>query len=308
MKIAVLDLGTNVFNLLIANFDNHEYTILKIVKVAAKLGEGGLDNGYLSPKAFLSAEEALKKLVMVIAAEDGVDGIFAVATSAIRESKNRDEFAEFINAKFGIKIDIISGDREAELIFKGVSESMMLYNETVLVLDIGGGSNEFIIARKGEILWKKSYPLGVARLKERFRPSDPVRMSEVDASIKLFEEELTEVWEECRKHNTTLLIGASGSFDTIRSILYFKDDNKSVPSRDIDLDKFEELYKYLLISNRDERLRIDGMSPLRSDFMVLAMVFIFTVLKNTGIKQLCQSSYSLKEGVMIEKFLKYLKT
>lgn len=302
MKIAILDLGTNVYNLLLAHVNETEYSIIKIMKVAAKLGEGGLADGILSPTAFSNSEYALKKILIAIEAEGDVEKIYAFATSAVRDAKNGAEFVKNIKSKFDIDVEVISGEREADLIFKGVSESMFLYDETVLVLDIGGGSNEFIIARKNDILWKKSFPIGVARMKEMFSPSDPIKISEVEKATEFFDTELSELWAMCEKFRPEILIGASGSFDTLREMMYFRDLESAVPCKELDLDKYRELHKLLLISNKAERLRIEGMSPLRADFMVLASVFIIKVIERSGIRQMFQSAYSLKEGVLFEKF------
>lgn len=308
MKIAVLDLGTNVYNLLIAEISKSEYSIIKVVKVAAKLGEGGILNGYLSTNAFTNAENALSKIMSNIEQEGGVEKIFAFATSAVRDAKNGREFVNNIKEKFGLDVEVISGDREAELIFKGVKESMLLYGETILVMDIGGGSNELIIARDGQILWKRSFPIGVARMKELFAPSDPIKIAEAEKASVYFREILSELWERCDEFKPSILIGASGSFDTIREMMYYRDYDKSVPCRELDIEKYRELHKILLITDKQSRLRMEGMSPLRADFMVLASVFISTVLDGSGVKEMYQSSFSLKEGVLFEKFEEYKKS
>ncbi len=308
MKIAVLDLGTNVYNLLIAEISKSEYSIIKVVKVAAKLGEGGILNGYLSTNAFTNAENALSKIMSHIEQEGGVEKIFAFATSAVRDAKNGREFVNNIKEKFGLDVEVISGDREAELIFKGVKESMLLYGETILVMDIGGGSNELIIARDGQILWKRSFPIGVARMKELFAPSDPIKIAEAEKASVYFREILSELWERCDEFKPSILIGASGSFDTIREMMYYRDYDKSVPCRELDIEKYRELHKILLITDKQSRLRMEGMSPLRADFMVLASVFISTVLDGSGVKEMYQSSFSLKEGVLFEKFEEYKKS
>ncbi len=308
MKIAVLDLGTNVYNLLIAEISKSEYSIIKVVKVAAKLGEGGILNGYLSTNAFTNAENALSKIMSHIEQEGGIEKIFAFATSAVRDAKNGREFVNNIKEKFGLEVEVISGDREAELIFKGVKESMLLYGETILVMDIGGGSNELIIARDGQILWKRSFPIGVARMKELFAPSDPIKIAEAEKASVYFREILSELWERCDEFKPSILIGASGSFDTIREMMYYRDYDKSVPCRELDIEKYRELHKILLITDKQSRLRMEGMSPLRADFMVLASVFISTVLDGSGVKEMYQSSFSLKEGVLFEKFEEYKKS
>lgn len=307
MKIAILDLGTNVYNMLLAKIDETQCSIIKVVKVAAKLGEGGILNGTLSPKAFDNANNALIKLTATIRQEGGVDKIYAFATSAVRDASNGREFVNRIRENFGIEVEVISGDREAELIYKGVSQSLFLYGETILVLDIGGGSNELIIARDNEILWKKSFPIGVARMKELFSPSDPIKIVEVERATAYFVEILQELWDSCEIYKPTLLIGASGSFDTIREILYNRDEDKTVPCREIEIKKFRDLHKRLLVSDKEGRVRIEGMSPLRADFMVLASVFIDTVIEKSGVTEMYQSAYSLKEGVMYEKYNELIK-
>lgn len=302
MKIAVLDLGTNVFNLLLAEISKDKCHIIREFKSPARLGDGGLSSGVLSDNAFSSAHEALYKIMSEIEREGGVENIYAFATSAVRDAKNGKEFAESIKLKFGIEIQIISGDREAELIYKGIREAMFIYDEVVLMLDIGGGSNEFILANKNEILWKKSYPLGMARLKERFMPSEPISTSQIKEVEQFIEESLQDLWAVVETYKPSLLVGSSGSFDTIRDLLSSGDDDKSLPAKEIPLSDFETLHQRLLSSTTEQRKQMPGMSMIRIDFIVLASIFINKVKDRCGFKEIYQSSFSLKEGVMAEKY------
>ena len=124
MRTAVLDLGTNVFNMILGEFTPQgEYRLVKEYKCAAKLGAGGLSDGLIAPVAFETAVEALEKIMEAIEEAGGADKIVPYATSAVRDASNGLEFAEYLNRKFGFKIRIIPGEREAELIFKGIMES-----------------------------------------------------------------------------------------------------------------------------------------------------------------------------------------
>ncbi|MFA5714082.1 MAG: hypothetical protein WC960_07935 [Bacteroidales bacterium] len=183
MRIAIFDLGSNVFNLLIAQVSKGLCISEKIVKEPARIGVGGFQKGELSTQSLSAAIGAFNKLYEVVKSYPNIEAIKIFATSAVRDSANGALFAKMIEEKFGQKIEIISGDREAELIYKGVRESIILYNETILILDIGGGSNELIIADRDKILWKESYPLGIIRMKELLQPSDPITAAQIK-SIK----------------------------------------------------------------------------------------------------------------------------
>ena len=201
MKVAVLDLGTNVFNMILCQFTlQGECKTIKEYKCAAKLGAGGLSSGLIAPMAFETAVAALEKIMGAINDAGGADIIIPYATSAVRDASNGLEFAKYLNSKFGFEIRIIPGEREAELIFKGIMESVghlrdsrgkFLSGENALMLDIGGGSNEFIITNGAEILWKMSFPIGMARMREKFNYTEPIQQEVIDeflAFIIIFRE------------------------------------------------------------------------------------------------------------------------
>ena len=149
MKVAVLDLGTNVFNLLLCMFEKDGCRVLCEFKRAARLGAGGLSDGYISEKAFDTASDALSAIMTRIRDFGGADLVLPYATSAVRDARNGRDFAACMNEKFGIEINVISGDREAGFIFRGIMESLPEELKTggnILMLDIGGGSNEFVIS------------------------------------------------------------------------------------------------------------------------------------------------------------------
>jgi len=160
MKIAVIDLGTNTFNLLVAEKTSQtSFRILHSSKIAVKLAKGSTDKKELKTEAITRGLKAIEKFLYVTE-QFRVERIFAFATAAIRNAQNGSQFTKAVKDKFGIEISIIVPEREAELVYYGVRNAVDIDGK-VLIVDIGGGSNEFIIADKNQIYWKKSYPIGV---------------------------------------------------------------------------------------------------------------------------------------------------
>ena len=315
MKTAVLDLGTNVFNMILCEFTPQgECNTLKEFKCAAKLGAGGLSSGLIAPVAFDTAVQALEKIMGAIGEAGGADIVVPYATSAVRDASNGLEFAEFLNRKFGFKIRIIPGEREAELIFKGIMESVgylrdadgkFSTGENALMLDIGGGSNEFIITNGAEILWKKSFPIGMARMREKFNYEDPIPASVVEEFIAFNNSVLEELWVEVERFKPAIFIGSSGSFDTFKDLI-FNCGYKELPSIELEMEALANLNDTLVASTAQQRLQMPGMSQIRVDYIVLASIFTQFVLHKTNPRIVYQSSFSLKEGGMKEEFEKFL--
>lgn len=315
MKVAVLDLGTNVFNMILCQFTlQGECKTIKEYKCAAKLGAGGLSSGLIAPMAFETAVAALEKIMGAINDAGGADIIIPYATSAVRDASNGLEFAKYLNSKFGFEIRIIPGEREAELIFKGIMESVghlrdsrgkFLSGENALMLDIGGGSNEFIITNGAEILWKMSFPIGMARMREKFNYTEPIQQEVIDEFLAFNDQVLAPLWEQIEKYKPSIFIGSSGSFDTFKDLI-FNCGYRELPSIELKMEDLGKLNDILVASTAQQRLQMPGMSQIRVDYIVLASVFTQFVLHKTNPRIVYQSSFSLKEGGMKEEFEKYL--
>jgi exopolyphosphatase / guanosine-5'-triphosphate,3'-diphosphate pyrophosphatase len=306
MRISVIDLGTNTFNLLIVETGaDQAYKILCSSKLPVKLGKSGIDKKEIRPDAITRGLNAIDRHMHTIR-EFGSDKVFAIATSGIRSAKNGEQFVKMIQQRFNLEVEIISGDREAELIYHGVKQAINLNCEKVLILDIGGGSIEFIIADHNNIYWKKSYPLGVARLLAKFRPSDPISIDEMEFISNYLEERLSDLFEEFRKHKIATLIGASGSFETISAMIRadepsFESETSTVPeSVVIDLTDFENLYQKLINSTLKERKQMKGLESMRLEMIVVATLIMKFILQKFKLSRLIQSNFALKEGVVHE--------
>lgn len=303
MKIAIIDLGTNTFNLLIGSpSENGSWKPVYKIKEAVKLGQGGINNGIIVREAFDRGIAAMERHFRRLKDYE-VDKVFAFGTSALRDAANGQEFINEIKQRFNIDITLITGDKEAELIYKGVRQTVMQINERFLILDIGGGSNEFIIADKNQYFWKESYQLGMARLMDKFSPADPVSPELITVLEKYFEQELSSLFKALEVYPAQTLVGASGSFDSFVNMLHadiYPNDDVLPSSQEISIDVFHELYRKLIHSTTEERQQMKGLEPVRRDMIVLAVIFVNFVLKRLNINKLYQSSFSLKEGALWE--------
>jgi exopolyphosphatase/guanosine-5'-triphosphate,3'-diphosphate pyrophosphatase len=298
-KIAVIDCGTNTFNLLVAEVSPEGWSVIFHNKVAVKLGEGGFEERVIHPHRFARGLDAL--LVHKSAIDNlQCDHTFAFATSALREAKNGQEFTAKAKRLFGIDIELISGDREAELICEGVRSSMTLGDKPVCIMDIGGGSTEFVIANASEIFWKKSYLLGVSRLTDRIQPSDRIETTQLRELESILHDELSDLKEALNLHKVDRLVGSSGSFDTLRS-MHFRDSlGDAIPElhADIPLSGFQSIHQWLLKSSLSDRAKHPAIPSIRAQYMPLAAHLVYFVLGYHSFKTLTHSAYSLKEGAI----------
>ena len=302
MRVAIIDLGTNTFNLLIADVQENQWTQVFKIKEGVKLGQGGINKGFIVPEAYERGIAALSRHYDRIKQYNAVK-VFAYGTSALRDAANGNEFISDVKQKFGFDITLISGDKEAELIYKGVRQTVSSITETFLILDIGGGSNEFIIAGQDQFYWKESFKLGMARLMDKFSPPDPITPELITELERYFESELTSLFDAVEKYSPVILVGASGSFDSLVNMYYsdiYSNEEVLPASQEIDLEIFRHMHDKLILSVRAEREKMKGLEPVRRDMIVVAVVFVNYILKRLKTQKLYQSSYSLKEGALWE--------
>lgn len=304
-RIAILDLGTNTFNLLITEETGHgQYKILVNRKYPVKLGEGRINNREIIPAAYKRGIEAIENHYKTIL-DYKVDYMKAFGTSALRSAKNGQNFLDEIFKRTNVEIEIITGDREAELIYLGVRQTLNFKKSKFLILDIGGGSNELIIADMDNIYWKKSYPLGIARILEQFKPSDPLTKTEIESIKNYFDTELRDLFKSLQSEGISTLVGASGSFETFVSMINEIDVNEtegsdSFESIEIKPDEFDVLYHKLIHSTIAEREKMRGLEPMRIEMIVLACLFVKFILENHSFNKIYQSNFALKEGAIYE--------
>ncbi len=299
--IAILDFGTNTFNLLIAERKDRSFEILHSGKQPVKLGRGGIQINRITPDAFERGFVAINNHLETIKKYE-VQEIRAFATSAIRNASNGQQFVDEVEKRFGFRVRVIPGEREAELIYKGVRQAVDISEKKVMILDIGGGSNEFIICNGEGIIWKHSFELGMARIMELFDLSDPINHEEVHALESYFKHELEPLFTAVKKEKPRTMIGASGSFDTFYAMIRHRTGTVEDVGhgREISMSDFKKIRHLLIRSTMEERKMMPGMEPVRVEMIVAAVIFVSFVIRECHIKQLLQSEFALKEGVISE--------
>ncbi len=298
-KIAIIDMGTNTFHLLIAEADERGYHIISRDRLAVKIGMGGINQGIITEEGMHRALLAMQSFKNTME-QSGITKVFAFGTSALRNARNGDEVVRKIKELTDIDVNIISGDKEAEYIYMGVKAALHMEHEKSLIIDIGGGSVEFIIGDNDQIFWKRSLEIGAQRLLEKFHKSDPITSDEIEALNVYFEEVLVPVFDALKIYQPGVLIGSSGTFDTLSDIFCITHDIHKSPEEietPLSIPGFYEIYRELIQKNRAERMNMPGMIEMRVDMIVVASCLIRYLLEHHAFKRIRVSTYSLKEGV-----------
>ena len=302
MKIAIIDLGTNTFHLLILESKGQDFNEIARKRIYVKLGEESLLNQSITLEAQKRALEAMIIFREIIDLHQ-VTEVHAVATSAMRSVNNSQELVDLIRNKTAISVKIISGAQEAALIYRGVKEAVKINNETALIMDIGGGSVEFIICNDKESLWEESYDIGVQRLVDNFHQQDPILPENLIELEQYLNTNLKSLFEAVNTYQPIRLIGSSGAFTTVISMYAAREgillDAEST-SYNLPFDKFENIYKNIRYTNHEERLQTPGLSDQRVDMIVASTALIYFILNKTFIRTITASKYSLKVGLFFQ--------
>jgi len=303
IKKAFIDLGTNTFQLLIVAQEGNTYQKIHEDSYAAKIGLGGISSGIITQEGLERAVFALKYFQEKLN-EEGVipENIFATATSAVRNASNGEAFCEEIFQRTGILIKVISGEEEAALIYEGVKLGTPIGNDTSLIIDIGGGSVEFIICNQDRIFWKQSFEIGGQRLMDKFMNSDPISPRSVQSLKDYLEEQLLPLTNAVHQYAPICVIGSAGSFETLIDLYFMKTFGQLPPieqvSFELPIAEFYDSFLKIVSSNREQRMALAGMIELRVDMIVVGVCLIDFVLKRYDIRQIKVSNFALKEGVL----------
>jgi len=293
-RIAIIDFGTNTFNLLIIDKTINGFKEVYSTKVGVGLGLGGINENRIHEDAAARAIATLK-LYKEKAVSLNVVKIVAFGTSAIRNATNNTEFIERIKSEIGIDIVVISGKREAELIYKGVTLDLK-EDASFIVMDIGGGSTEFIFGNREKLFIAGSFEIGASRIYQAFNFSDPYTPANCQEIENYLENGVGDFFDTIQ---TDQLIGASGSFETFYELL----SNKDYPEHEyVYLPKAALMAQLerIIYSTKAEREIDDRIIPIRKKMAPIAAVKIRWIIRKLNIQKIIISPYSLKEGVIDE--------
>lgn len=293
MRVAVIDLGTNTFNLLVADVHQSDFTIVHNSKEGVALGMGGINERNIDEAATERAFHAFEKF-KEICDSFGVEKIVGIATSAVRDAVNGEAFVKMLYDKFQISIEIIDGLREAELIYKGVSWSYD-FPKTSLIMDIGGGSTEFIRVEKGKELQAASLNIGVSRAYQLFEFSDPLSQTDRKELENWFETQASELsdFKAC-----PILVGASGSFETFYEMTHLVPFPQGTTPIQLTRKELLATIDTILNSTLEERENNPFILPIRRKMAPIAALKTKWIIEKFGIEEIYISPCSLKEGVL----------
>jgi len=298
MRAAVIDLGTNTFHLIIADLSPAGVEVIYKTNLPVQLGQGRINENIITPEAFERGIQALKGFKKEIDTHQ-VKIVRAIATSAIRSAANGKDFVIAALRIAGIAIEVISGHDEAAFIFNGVKATGVIQQQS-LIMDIGGGSTEFIICNPDGPLWKKSYNIGAARLLQAYFHTDPISSADQSAIRNHLDEELADLKTACQKYLPQVLIGSAGAFETFAAMLLKDADLKTLSSASLDIAGYHDLSEQLIASTHAERAAMPNLIPLRVDMIVVAALLTNYVISETGLKAISLSTYDLKMGVLYQ--------
>jgi len=305
--VAAIDIGTNTAHLLVVALPEQReiftpFRILHKEKIATKIGEGGISNGIITQAAQERLFKALFQFKEVLEYyQISPESVFTIATSAFRNAKNSESIVEEVKQKIGLQIQIISGEQEAEYIYYGVKTALKIGKGNALIMDIGGGSVEFILCNEEKMIWKQSFEIGAQRLLDRFMKEEIISPQEIQALEIYLQEILEPLTQILQKYPVEVLIGCSGTFDTIDDINLIRKHKKldfNAKESAFTYQEFYAIYQEFLQKNHQERLAIPGMTPMRADMIVVASCLLNFVLCKYNISQIRVSHYALKEGVI----------
>lgn len=296
MKKAVIDLGTNTFHLLIVEPDGagHFKEIYR-KRIFVQLAEESIMR--IGAAAFERGLAALREYRNALD-EYGIQEVRAFGTAALRRAENSADFRAAIQQETGIEVQVIGGDEEARLITEGVRLAVPVNEKPMLIMDIGGGSVEFIIANRSEIFWAQSFPVGVAVLYNNFHESEPITEQEIANVHQFLDTQLHPLRMALQQYSVDALVGASGTFDVLEAMLIEVKEHPLYAT--IQAKDFYPIYKKIVHATLKERLNIEKLPAKRAELIVVALILIHYVLEQIEITDIIVSMYAMKEGMLVE--------
>jgi len=299
-KLAVLDCGTNTFNLLIVESSGKNLHILHQQKIPVRLGKNGLNERMLHSEAIERAINALKEYSKIIQ-QSNPDKIFVSATSAVRTARNGHLVREACLEILGQPMHLISGPEEAKLIFRGVLMSGVLDDvDSALIVDIGGGSCEFILYYHKAPIFMESFEIGVSRLTDDFATHDKPEAVQLSKMNDWLDNQLNKLFNYSKEYLPQIIVGSSGTFDTFADMLEAEGKiiRKSAHWCSYKTDDCRNLCQKLTNSSLEERLKMPGITSFRAE-MLPASAMIMTLLTDYfRVNEIRTSEYAIKEGIL----------
>ncbi len=301
-RLAAIDLGTNTVRLLVVEASRGEWRAHHEEQRVTRLGEGQAAEGILQPAAMRRTAEVVAAFTRQ-AEELGVLDVRIVATSAVREAVNREDFLAQVRRSSGRQVRVISGEEEARLTLLGVREGLPGLGGDFLLFDIGGGSTEFVLARDGRTVAAVSVKLGVVELAERFTDQGPVGTESYEAMAAEVAARLAAgLTEPILRHGAPTLVGSAGTVTTLAALdlgLEVYDAGRVHGHR---LSRFavQRLRERLAALGRAERAALPCLELGRADLIVPGSAMCLEALDRLGFDTVVVSAHGVREGIVCE--------
>src|SRR5215813_7573407 len=307
MRLAAIDIGSNSIHLVIVRaVKGQRPEIIDREKEMVRLGAGTLRQHRLSKRTIERAVVTLRRFKKM-AEHNGANPIITTATSAVRESRNSDAFIERVRDEVGLEVQVLPGVEEARLIALAVSEVTEFNGRRALIIDIGGGSTEFIITSGGEPDLMLSLRLGAVRLTEKFVNTDPISDEQRSRLVANIRSDFTRAATEIKTIGFEFVIGSSGTvLNMVNAVVranepYGSDDVLDYEpfSQTVSLNQIEWLNRKLGRMPLRDRRRIPGIEKGRADIIVAGGLLLEQFLSDLGATEITSCDWSLREGVIL---------
>ena len=306
--IAAVDMGTNSFHLIIVQVKSDgTFKIIDREREVIRLGSHkGKEFTWISEGEMEKAIDVLKdfgKIAQFYKAE-----VRAIATSAIREAKNKSEFIDRVFEETDIKVEAVDGRTEAELIYLGVQNALDVFDKRILCVDIGGGSTEFLLGENGNSEFAESLRIGAVRLSKMFFPDFHLTESGIDMCRNYIKDKLEVNSNLHPNHFFEMAVGSSGTIVAAASIISFRRNGKFKKSMNgftfSTNEIFELLKDVLMCESPVDRLFIEGMEIKRADIIPAGLLILSEVFNTFKLKEMTVSENALREGIIIDTISK----
>ena len=307
MRIAAIDVGSNSIHMIVAEADvEGGITTLWRMKEMVGLGRASFPDRII-PRETIDRAIAVLTRFQQAAQQRQCEKIVATATSAVREAANGGDFIERVARQTGLDIRVISGREEARLIYLGVRHGMNLGAGPSLIVDIGGGSVELIVANSRRAFLLESRKLGAARMTAQFVKSDPINATDREALLAHYAKELTPVVGEIMKLHPVRAIGTSGTLENIALLcsperIHHADGNgaASPPANLIDRAAFRRMLEELTNTSSRKRAEIPGLDEGRRDQIVAGALLVDELFRRCKLKRMQMCKAALREGILVD--------
>lgn len=297
MRVAAIDCGTNSIRLLIADVDGEKFREVSREMEIVRLGQGVDKTGEFHPDAIARTLAAVDKYAEEITRR-GATTVRFCATSATRDARNRSIFVEGVKERLGVEPEVISGNQEAELSFLGATKELPESLAPFLVIDIGGGSTEFVLGTR-TVTAARSVNIGCVRMSERHFSSDPVNAHEIEAARADIKSAIAEAAKEVDIKSARSLVAVAGTATTVAAaaleLTHY--DRHAIHLSRISAEKTAEVSQMFLNMNRQERAELGFMHPGRVDVIAAGSLVLSEIMKATGAKEFIASESDILDGI-----------